>query len=117
MILLGDSVDTGCQGTVIVSYTCAAGRRRSTEGNSEPQDKEGAPWDPQAHLPYGTRGDYLPESYLEFLGALDAIGAGARYPKDLAATLKAYSRDVAKRYLDKTEEFLEWLKREFMLQL
>ncbi len=59
----------------------------------------------------------LPESYLEFLGTLDAVGAGARYPKDLAATLKAYSRDIAKRYLEKTEEFLEWLRQEFMLQL
>ncbi|WP_217267275.1 HEPN domain-containing protein [Thermanaeromonas sp. C210] len=56
----------------------------------------------------------LPDEYLEFLGTLDAIGSGARYPKDLAAARKAYPRKVAQEYLGKTKEVMEWVKRELI---
>ncbi|WP_177223225.1 hypothetical protein [Neomoorella thermoacetica] len=54
----------------------------------------------------------LVEEHLEFLGTLDAIGSGARYPKDLAAARKTYSRNVAQDYLVKTKEILEWIKKD-----
>ncbi len=54
----------------------------------------------------------LINNHLEFLGILDAIGAGARYPKDLAATRKIYPRNVAQDYLAKTKDVLEWIKKD-----
>jgi HEPN domain-containing protein len=54
----------------------------------------------------------LLNTHLEFLGALDAIGSGARYPKDLAAARKTYSRMVARDYLVKTKELLEWIRKD-----
>ncbi|NPV81651.1 MAG: HEPN domain-containing protein [Firmicutes bacterium] len=57
------------------------------------------------------------KDHLEFLGIMDAIGTGARYPKDLAATRKAYSREFTKGYLAGTGELLEWLKRKLTSEL
>lgn len=51
---------------------------------------------------------------LKFLGLLDAIGPSSRYPKDLKAALKAYSRKVTKEYLSRTKEVLECLRSELM---
>lgn len=56
----------------------------------------------------------LPDGHLEFLGTLDAIGSGARYPKDLAAARKAYPRKVAQEYLARTKEIMEWVKKELI---
>lgn len=58
----------------------------------------------------------LAEDHLKFLGILDAIGPNARYPKDLQAALKAYSRKVAKDYLARTREVLECLKNDPILK-
>ncbi len=58
----------------------------------------------------------LAEDHLKFLGILDAIGPNARYPKDLQAALKAYSRKVAKDYLARTKEVLECLKNDPILK-
>lgn len=58
----------------------------------------------------------LAEEQLKFLGLLDAIGPSARYPKDLKAALKAYSRKVTKEYLSRTREVLECLRNDLMLK-
>ncbi|WXJ79539.1 hypothetical protein MTMBA_16300 [Moorella thermoacetica] len=55
------------------------------------------------------------EDYLKFLGLLDAISPSARYPKDLQAALKAYSRKVVKEYLARTREVLECLQNDQIL--
>jgi len=46
----------------------------------------------------------LPDECLEFLGTLNAMGSGARYPKDPATARKTYSRKVTQDYLAKTKE-------------
>nr|WP_277998950.1 HEPN domain-containing protein [Moorella sulfitireducens] len=58
----------------------------------------------------------LLDDHLEFLGILDAIGSGARYPKNFAAARKTYTRTVAQDYLVKTEELLEWIKKEMIFK-
>lgn len=57
----------------------------------------------------------LAQEHLKFLGLLDAIGPSARYPKDLKAALKAFSRKVAKDYLARTREVFECLKNDPIL--
>lgn len=56
----------------------------------------------------------LGEQQIRFLGLLDAIGPSARYPKDLKAALKAYSREITKKYLTQAREVLECLKNDLV---
>ena len=53
----------------------------------------------------------LGENYREFVGSMNVMGMATRYPDDLSRALKEYSKDVAREFLDRTQEVLACLKR------
>ena len=53
----------------------------------------------------------MPQSYLEFIGKINNASVPTRYPEDLQRTIAQYPDSVARDYLEKTEEVLEWLKQ------
>jgi HEPN domain-containing protein len=53
----------------------------------------------------------LPENYLDFIGKINTASIPTRYPDDLQRALKEYPKSVAKDYLNKTTELVQWLKQ------
>jgi HEPN domain-containing protein len=47
---------------------------------------------------------------LEFIGKINNASIPTRYPEDIQEAIKEYNREVAKEYLNKTEEVVAWLK-------
>ena len=58
-----------------------------------------------------TSGLKLPEKHLDFLGKINTASIPTRYPDDLQRSLKEYPKSVAKDYLAKTQEILQWLRQ------
>ncbi|MCR4419020.1 MAG: HEPN domain-containing protein [Clostridia bacterium] len=54
----------------------------------------------------------LTEEQIQFLGLLDAVGPSARYPKDLKAAMKEYSRRIAGEHLARAREILQCVKNQ-----
>jgi HEPN domain-containing protein len=46
----------------------------------------------------------------EFVSKLNNASVMTRYPSDMQAALRDYTRDIAASYLEQTEEVLEWLR-------
>ena len=53
----------------------------------------------------------LPEKHLDFVGKINTASIPTRYPDDLQRSLKEYPKSVAKDYLVKTQEIIQWLKQ------
>lgn len=53
----------------------------------------------------------LPQSYLEFIGKINSASVPTRYPEDLQRILVQYPEPIARDYLEKTEEVLQWLRQ------
>ena len=51
----------------------------------------------------------LPQANLEFIGRINNASVPTRYPDDLQRVLQEYTEQVARRYLDQTEETVRWL--------
>ncbi len=57
------------------------------------------------------RSGAIPETnHLEFIGKLNNASIPTRYPSDIHQAIKEYNEDVAKHYLQQTEEVVAWLK-------
>jgi HEPN domain-containing protein len=60
----------------------------------------------------------LPEHLLDFVGKINNASIVTRYPEDLSKIISAYPEQVAKEYLDRTNEVIKWLKQdERLMQL
>jgi HEPN domain-containing protein len=57
----------------------------------------------------------LPEAHKDIVAKLNTMSIATRYPEDLAALSRAVTRKVAREYLAKTKEFLQWLNRDVRL--
>jgi HEPN domain-containing protein len=53
----------------------------------------------------------LLQDHLDFVGKINTASIPTRYPEDLQRALKEYPEPVAKDYLKRTEELLQWLKQ------
>jgi HEPN domain-containing protein len=53
---------------------------------------------------------YLKPPLYEFVSKLNNASVMTRYPSDMQAALRDYTRDIAASYLEQTEEVLEWLR-------
>lgn len=58
----------------------------------------------------------LPKDFREFIGALNNASVVTRYPSDLENLVKAYNKEVANTYLNKTREIVAWLKQDSRLK-
>lgn len=53
----------------------------------------------------------LPQEYLEFIGKINNASVPTRYPDDLQQMIAQYPESVARDYLARTEEVIQWLKQ------
>jgi HEPN domain-containing protein len=53
----------------------------------------------------------MPQDHIEFVGLINNASIPTRYPEDLQRALGNYPEPVARKYLDRTEEILRWLKQ------
>lgn len=51
----------------------------------------------------------LPQQLLEFVGKINNASIPTRYPDDLQRALREYDQQVARDYLQQTEEAIKWL--------
>lgn len=58
----------------------------------------------------------LPETHLEFVGRINNASIPMRYPDNIRRILREYDESVAREYLEKTTEVLNWLRRHPNLQ-
>ncbi len=49
--------------------------------------------------------------HLEFIGKLNNASIPTRYPSDIREAIREYTEEVARSYLQQTEEVVTWLKR------
>lgn len=52
----------------------------------------------------------LPQPYLEFIGKINNASVPIRYPEDLQKMVAQYPESVARDYLERTEEVIQWLR-------
>lgn len=52
-----------------------------------------------------------PEEMGKFLGELSNLGVVTRYPKDFKEMLKAFTKERAKDFLEKTKEAFQWIEQ------
>ncbi len=53
----------------------------------------------------------LPLDLLDFIGMINNAGIVTRYPEDLSKLVSSYPKDVAKQYLEKTQEVIRCIKQ------
>ncbi len=58
----------------------------------------------------------LSEDLLNFIGKINNASVATRYPEDLSRLISSYPEGVAREYLDKTKEVLEWIKQDKRLK-
>jgi len=58
----------------------------------------------------------LPEEHLKTIEALNDISIVTRYPEDIKALVKAFTKDRVGDYLRKTKKVLKWLKQDERLK-
>jgi HEPN domain-containing protein len=56
----------------------------------------------------------LPLPYLDFIGIINSASIPTRYPEDLQRALHEYPEPIAREYLQRTQETLQWLKQALM---
>jgi len=61
-------------------------------------------------------GIQLPEFLYNFVFELNRVSIPTRYPDDLKRMFKEYNKSRTKEILEKSEEVIKWLKREFEKQ-
>lgn len=54
----------------------------------------------------------VPQSYLEFIGKINNASVPTRYPEDLQRIIAQYPEAIARDYLERTEEVLQWLRQQ-----
>ncbi|MDL1971846.1 MAG: HEPN domain-containing protein [Deltaproteobacteria bacterium] len=57
----------------------------------------------------------LPEDMFEFLSKLSNVSIPTRYPEDFRELMRAYNKEVAKRYLNRARGVFEWIKKSLNL--
>jgi len=58
----------------------------------------------------------LPPSYLDFVGLINNASIPTRYPEDLQRAIGEYPKSVARDYLQRTDEVVQWLKQALISQ-
>jgi HEPN domain-containing protein len=58
----------------------------------------------------------VPEEHTDIVAKLNSMSVVTRYPDDIDALAAEVTRQVAREYLTKTKEFLEWLRHDARLQ-
>lgn len=53
---------------------------------------------------------------LDFVGIINNAGVVTRYPEDLSKLILSYPKEIAKKYLDKTLEVIQCIKRDSRLK-
>jgi HEPN domain-containing protein len=53
----------------------------------------------------------LPPSYLDFVGLINNASIPTRYPEDLQRAIGEYPKSVARDYLQRADEVVQWLKQ------
>jgi hypothetical protein len=56
------------------------------------------------------------DEHLKTIEALNDISIVTRYPEDIKALVKAFNKDRAGDYLQKTKRVLKWLKKDERLK-
>lgn len=54
----------------------------------------------------------LAQGLLDFVGIINNAGVVTRYPEDLAQLLHNYPEEIAKKYLDETQEVVKCIKQD-----
>ena len=58
----------------------------------------------------------VPDEHLKTIESLNDISIVTRYPADIKALVKAFNKDRAEDYLQKTKRVLKWLKKDERLK-
>jgi len=58
----------------------------------------------------------VPEEHLKTIESLNDISIETRYPEDIKALVKAFTKDRVGDYLQKTKKVLKWLKKDERLK-
>ena len=58
----------------------------------------------------------VPDEHLKTIESLNDISIVTRYPEDMKALVKAFNRERAGEYLQKTKRVLRWLKKDARLK-
>jgi HEPN domain-containing protein len=54
----------------------------------------------------------IPEKYLGLLESLNDLAIVTRYPEDVDGLIRSFNKKRVEDYLNRTREFLRWLKKE-----
>jgi HEPN domain-containing protein len=58
----------------------------------------------------------LSQAQQDFLGKINNISVGVRYPEDLSAMVSQYPAAIAQDYLERTKELITWVRQDPRLQ-
>jgi len=58
----------------------------------------------------------LQDDLLDFVGMINSAGVVTRYPEDLSRLISSYPKQVAKKYLDKTQEVIKCINQHTKLK-
>lgn len=56
--------------------------------------------------------ELLSSDLLDFIGIINNAGIVTRYPEDLLKLITSYPKEVAEKYLNRTEEVIKCLKQD-----
>lgn len=60
--------------------------------------------------------ELLSSDLLDFIGIINNAGIVTRYPEDLSKLITSYPKEVAEKYLNRTEEMIKCLKQDLRLR-
>ena len=58
----------------------------------------------------------LTSDLLDFIGMINNAGIVTRYPEDLSKLVSSYPKDIAKEYLEKTQEVIRCIRQHHKLK-
>jgi HEPN domain-containing protein len=58
----------------------------------------------------------LPETHLGLVGRINGASIPTRYPDDIRSSIRSFDLRVARGYLDRTREVVDWLKHHLTLK-
>lgn len=58
----------------------------------------------------------LTDNLLDFVGMINNAGVVTRYPEDLSRLVSSYPKQVAREYLNKTQEVIKCIKQDTRLK-
>ncbi len=101
---------------VYVLFMCHLATEKALKAVFEAAHKKAPPKTHNLIYLINETGLEVPEEHRETLGSLNDLSVVTRYPEDMKALVKAFSRERVGAYLTKTKRLLKWLKQDKRLK-